>query len=306
MEDYGQKTSWLTWLLGGLTLVLLAGGIYYYNQNQDLTQQTDLAGQRADSLLSVKLQLEGDVRQLTDQLTSAKSTNTELAQQREEINRRLAAANTSLRDVQRKANGRVQTIGELNRTIGDLNGQRDSLNNQMNAMQGKIGWLTDSNTVLSGRTEQLGQEVTRLNTTLLTMVPRYLLRGDGFRVEAVKANQKETAKAKKVNTLSISFNVPAELDLTGSHEVFLSLTDEQRNPMMTTLRTITVNTPTANEVVPVQAVQAVEFVPGQQRISFQIKPDAALKPGLYRAAIYTKDRYLGAVEFRFRDSFWFF
>ena len=66
------------------------------------------------------------------------------------------------------------------------------------------------------------------------------------------------------------------------------------------------NLTTTNDVIPVHAVQVVDFGSGQQRITFQLSPDADLKPGVYRAAVYTKNVYLGSVEFRFRDSFWFF
>lgn len=306
MEDNEQKTSWLTWLLGGLSLVLLAGGIYVWNGNKALTRQNDLSERRADSLLSVRLQLETDLNKLNDELTTVKVDNTELNKRIEEASRRLKQNDASLRELRRGNAGRVQTIRELNRNLTNLTTQRDSLGNQMSAMQDKIGWLTDSSTAYQNRNEQLGQEVAQLNSTLLTMVPRTALTADGFRVEAVKANQKETAKAKKVAVLTISLNVPAEMNLTGQQDVYLSLTDEGHKAALPPLRTETVNLTTTNEVIPVHAVQAVEFVPGQQRITFRLDPDAHLKPGVYRAAVYTKNAYVGSVEFRFRDSFWFF
>jgi hypothetical protein len=133
-----------------------------------------------------------------------------------------------------------------------------------------------------------------------------MLTGDGFRVEAVKSNQKETAKAKKVDALTISLTVPAELALTGQQTVYLSLTNEERTTAMPPLRSETINLSTTNEVVPVHAMQTVSFGQTEQRIVFRIEPQAALKPGLYRASVYTRTAYLGSVEFRFRDSFWFF
>ncbi|MBC7571172.1 MAG: hypothetical protein H7319_15755, partial [Spirosoma sp.] len=56
----------------------------------------------------------------------------------------------------------------------------------------------------------------------------------------------------------------------------------------------------------VHASQAVNFGQNPQRISFTITPATNVKPGVYRASVYTKDRYLGATEFGLRDSFWFF
>lgn len=306
MEDYEQNTNWLAWVLGGLSLVLLAGGIYVWNGNKALTRQNDRTERRADSLLSVRLQLETDMGKPNEELATAKVDNTELNKRIEDANRRLTQNNASLSELRRGSAGRMLTIRELNRNLTDLTTQRDSLGNQMSAMGEKIGWLTDSSTVYQTRSAELGQEVAQLNSILLTMVPRTALTGDGFRVEAVKANRKETAKAKKVDALTISLNVPAGMNLTGRQDVYLSLTDEGRKAALPPLRTETVSLATTSEVIPVHAVQAVTFGPGQQRITFRLDPDADLKPGVYRAAVYTKNAYVGSVEFRFRDSFWFF
>ncbi len=309
MENDAQKISWLTWLPGGLSAVLLAGGIYFWNDNKALTRQSDLAERRADSLLSVRLQLETDMSQLKDQLATVKDNNTELNTRIDEANRQVARVESRsearLRELRRGNTGRLLTIRDLNQNVAALTTQRDSLGNQMTAMTDKIGWLTDSNTVYQTRSEQLDQQVSQLNSTLLTMVPRTALTGDNFRVEAVKGNDKTTAKAKKVNALTISLNVPAELKLSGQQDVYLSLTDEAGKAIIPPLRTETVNLTATNEVVPVHAVQSVNFGLGQQRIMFRFDPDSPFKPGLYRASVYTKNRYLGSVEFRFRDSFWF-
>ena len=310
MEDYRQKTSLLTWLLGGLSAVLLAGGIYYWNANQTLTIQHDRAERRADSLLSVRLQLETDFGKLNgrlnEQLALTSADNAQLNKRLEDANRRLAQTSENGRELRRGAAGREQIMRQQNQSLTRLAVVRDSLTNQMNAMRGKLGWLTDSSRVYQQRNEQLGRELAQLNTTLATMVPRSALTGDGSRVEAVKPNDKVTAKAKKVDALVISLNVPAELRLEGTREVYLSLTDERQQAMMIPLRTATVTLPDADDVVPVHAVQTVRFTKSPQRIAFRVEPTADVKPGTYRAAVYTKDTYLGTVEFQLRDSFWFF
>lgn len=306
MEDDERKTGWLTYLLGGLALVLLAGGIYLWNDNKALTRQHDRADQRADSMLSVRLQLENDVRKINQQLATAEVDNTELYKRVEEANRRLARNDARYRELRRANAGRTLTIEQLNRDVASLTTQRDSVGNQMEAMRGKINWLTDSNAVYQRRNEELDQEVSTLNETMRGMVPRSTLTGDGFRVEAVKKNRKETAKARKVKTLAVSLNVPAELGLSGQQEVYLSLLDEGRKAALPPVQTTTLTWPAGNETIQVHAVQSVNFGSAPQRITFRLTPDTALKPGLYRAAVYTKNNYLGAIEFRFRDSFLFF
>jgi len=84
-----------------------------------------------------------------------------------------------------------------------------------------------------------------------------------------------------------------------------SLTN-QMDAVVLKIDRLTVMVNGASESIPVHASKAVNFSQNPQRISFTISPDTKVKPGVYRASVYTKDRYLGATEFKLRDSFWFF
>lgn len=309
MEDNAQREKTWTGVLAGLMLLFLAGGIYFWVKTGDLTQKNDLTSQRADSLMSVKLQLEGDLKRIDAQLVAANEEKNYFDKRLDDINGELDARDRVVSQLRQQNQSRTRTIQVLNRDVAVLNIKRDSLQNQMAAITDKVNWLTDANTKLTTQNnelEPLRKHVTDLNATLLTMAPRAAITGDGFRVETLKGNQKETAKAKKVDKLLVSFSVPAELGLKGMEEVYLSLTDEQNNVMMTPLSTTNMMVAGANESIPVHATQSVDFSKNPQRIAFTITPDASVKPGLYRASVYTKDRYLGATEFKLRDSFWFF
>lgn len=190
--------------------------------------------------------------------------------------------------------------------LDSLARQRDSLTNQMEAMQDKIDWLMKANNLLISQNKELQKKVSTLNTTLATKVPRSVITGDAFLVEATKANRKATAKAKKIRSLTISFGLPADIDLEKTKEIYLSLTNEQHRAMIPSLRTATITLPDVNEIIPVHAAQTVDFNRKPQRISFGIDPGTNLRPGIYRASVYTKAAYLGSVEFRLRDSFLFF
>ena len=296
-------------VLAALMLLFLAGGIYYWVNNSKLIRQNDRSERRADSLLSVKLQLEGDIGTIKDQLDTKTTEKADLDKQLAEVNGQLAFRDRTLTQLRQTKIGNTRTIQQLNQDITKLNTTRDSLENQMAAVNTKVDHLTSENRQLATQNQEidpLKKQVADLNATLLTKVPRSSLTGDAFRVETIKGNEKETAKAKKVAKMMVSFSVPAEMNLTGSQEVYLSLTDEQHNAMMTPLSTNTITLPGANEAVPVHAVQTVDFGQNPQRISFSLDPAITVKPGLYRASVYTKDKYLGATEFRLRDSFWFF
>lgn len=307
MENNNAKT--ITAVLAGLMVLFLVGGIYYWNQSRSLTTQNDRIEQRADSLMSVKIRLEGDVQNLQDQLGAATTQQADLTRQLADVNGLLTARERTLDQLRRTKAGEQRTIRRLNADMASLTRDRDSLTNQMDAVVQKIDLLNEQNDQLNTQNNELAplrQQLAAMSEELKTKVSRQALTGDAFRVETRKKNDKETAKAKKVDEVTISLSVPAELGLTGTEEVYLSLTDEQHNAMMPALSTNTVMVGGASESIPVHASQAVNFGQNPQRISFTITPATNVKPGVYRASVYTKDRYLGATEFGLRDSFWFF
>ncbi|ADB40775.1 hypothetical protein [Spirosoma linguale] len=301
-----QRNNILTGVLITLTAFFVAFGIYHWQSTQTLAKENDLNEQRADSLLSAKLRLEGDVRSLESQLETATDENGWLNKRMLAVHEQVAARDRQLNGLRQRASGTGNTIRQLNQAVSSLTTRRDSLENQMEAVRDKINWLTDSNSLLLSQNKQLQQQVSTLNASLLTKVSESAVTGDAFLVVATKANRKETAKAKKVNTLTISLDIPAELRLEGVQDVYLSLTDNQQNALPEPLRALTVSLADVNEVIPVHAVQNVNFSRNPQRISFSLSPAKTLKPGSYRAAVFTKNAYLGAVTFQFRDSFLFF
>ena len=306
METTERNPSTLAWVLAALIGVGLAGGLYW-NNNRTLTHRYDQAEQRADSLLSVKFQLEGDNRDLKKQLETAADDKDYLNKRIDNLHGQLTQRDRVVNTLRQTSTGQSRTIRDLNQDVSRLSIVRDSLENQMVAMHDKINWQSQSNaSLLKQQKEEQQEQQNRMDARLLTMVPRSAITGDAFRVDISKSNKKVTAKAKKANTLTISLNIPSVLKLEGMQEVYLSLTDEQQKPMMPALHTTTVTLPDVNEVIPVHATQAVNFARNPQRIFFSLSPETAIKPGIYRAAVFTKDTYLGAVEFRLRDSFWFF
>lgn len=305
METTERNPTTLAWVLATLIGLGVAGGLYW-NNNRTLTNRYDQAEQRADSLLSVKLQLEGDIRELNSQLETATDDKAYLAKRLENVHDQLNQRNLVVTNLRQHEAGQTRTIQDINRQLNQLSIVRDSLENQMVAMHDKIKWQSQAYEQLRKQQNELQQKQIALESQILTSVPRSAVTGDTFLVEVSKPNKKVTAKAKKANTLTVSLNVPGVLKQEGMQEVYLSLTDEQQQPMMPALYTATVTLPDVNEVIPVHATQAVNFARNPQRISFTLHPEANVKPGIYRASVFTKDAYLGAVEFRLRDSFLFF
>lgn len=95
-----QKRPLLTSILAALTVLFLAVGIYYWRSNRKLIRENDANEQRADSLLSAKLRLEGDVRSLDRQLETATDENASLEKRITILHTQLNASDRKLGDFQ--------------------------------------------------------------------------------------------------------------------------------------------------------------------------------------------------------------
>jgi len=281
-----------TGVLTALLVLSTFGIIYYWDKSGDLALERNRAGQRADSLAAAKVRLEAGIRELESELESVKEDTDSLTERVTDINGLLSRREAALR--------RVQAVNAR------LAAYRDTAGTQLSGLQNDRDRLTGENQSLADQSNALREEVADLNEKLRGMVPRSAVTADAFRVEARKRNEQATAKAKKVHTLTVSFHVPAVLRTDGEQEVYLSLTNLEDNVPFTPLRTALLPGSSAGQTIPVHAVERVRFDQGLQRISFTLQPTDDLKPGTYRASVFTGETYLGAVEFPFRDSFWFF
>lgn len=305
-EPRQPKTNLPTTIVTSLLVLSLVTGIYFWKTSGQLTRQNNLNELRADSLLSAKFRLEGDIRSLESQLESNVDNSTSLDNRITELHHLLDQRNHEIQSLRRANVRRERNAQHHSRKSDTATSRTDSLEKQLEAISDKVDWLSENNSLLMQQNNDLQKQITTLNNTLATTVSHSSVTGDSFFVEAAKANQKETAKAKKVKTLTVSLHIPAELHLDGSQEVYLSLMDEQRAAVIPPLRTTTVSLATTNDVIPVHATQRINFDQNPQRISFIVRPGTTLKPGKYRASVFTKDQYLGSVDFQFRDSFLFF
>lgn len=293
MRQTERNLKIMTGVLAGFLLLTLAGTFYYWDRSRDLAREKERVEQKANSLL---LGQSRDIDNLNQKISAANTEKTSLTTQMDQLNQSLQQRNARLSALNANYRSAAST----------LNRYKDSLQLERSAWEGHTKKWTDENLSFASRNTALDNELTLLRDQMQKMVPESVLTVDGFRVRAVKQNNKETAKAKKVHTLMISFKVPAYFNISGSKEVYLSLTDFQGNSLLTPLRTVTVVTPNAEKLIPVHAVKEIDFNQKPQQAGFNLETEDEIKPGLYRASVYTKDRYLGAVEFQFRDSFWFF
>lgn len=290
MENTNKKLKIVTGVMATLLLLSVAGGMYYRDKSRDLAEEKDRIEQKANLLL---LGQSRDINNLNNRFETVQKENQSLTGKVKELNNLLNEKYAQLWELRSDNAAKIALL-------------RDTIRTQLSQMQGERGMLTDKNLSLTSQNSTLGNQIAALNEKMQTMVPRSALTADAFRAEAIKRNEKVTAKAKKVHTLTVSCNVPPALGLEGTKEVYLSITDLQGNILMTPLRTATITAPDIHKTIPVHAVKSIDFGKSQQRVAFTIESTEDIAPGIYQASVFTTDDYLGTVEFEFRDSFWFF
>ncbi len=283
-------------MMAGITLPLLViltvGTIYYWDKSNDLAREKNQMDAKANSLELTRNNLEKDNRHLGNRLDSAQKANQTLTVEVTEVNSLLSRKNARVSELQQR-NTLLQSEGS-------------SLQNQLEDVTRQFNRVSEEHQLAVTQNDELNHQVTVLNEQLQTMAPRKVLTADGFKVELLKRNDKLTAKAKKVDDLIISFNVPKEMGLQGIQEVFLTISDSQNNAFRPAERTEAIDAPGSNGMLPVHAAKTVDFSKNAQGITLSVEDIEKLKPGKYRAWAFTRHAYLGAVEFEVRDSFWFF
>ena len=289
--------------LGLLALLVLGGGIYFFDQSRKRTAERDRVALRADSLMAAKLTLERDTSQLGSQLRAARTDLGDLNARIETVNRELSRKSAQLARIGRQNTARAEEAAQLSADLERLTAQRDSMTTQLATLTTERQGLTDQNAQLTRRTDTLTREVVMLNERIRGMAPLSAVTADAFRVEVVKPNDKVTAKAKKADELAVSFTLPTALSGLGEQVVNVVLVPAQSQPSaLTEVKDLT----TGTLPIVVQTTKTVNFGQTPQAVTVQLEPTQRLEPGAYRVIAYAGNTYLGSAEFRLRDSFWFF
>ncbi len=306
MEWTGQNSKLFAGILALMLTASAIGGIYYWNKSGDLAEKNDREVLKADSLLSAKLDLERDKDRLSGELTSVNKDREAIQSKLVTTQKLLSQKNATLNKLRKESMHRQEDMAMLQQQITDLTSMKNNLQSEIERYSTeKNQWLSDRDK-FNNATLAFEHQINDLNLQLNGMVPKSALTADNFRVDVLKNNHKVTAKAKKAQSILVSFTLPAALTGEGSQEIYLSLTDSGKNPMEGVLRHLTLGKEALPKDIPIHAVQNADFGRNPQKIVFEFEPSETVKEGVYKADIYTANAYLGSVEFRLRNSFLFF
>ncbi|WP_435357722.1 coiled-coil domain-containing protein [Emticicia sp. SJ17W-69] len=299
-------------------LIIIASLVgVFYNKLEKVYFEKDLITLKADSLLAVKNELQNELAALTNRINVEKLTIQELEANLDSkiitIKSREVALQEALDKLAMLEN--VENIKNIkNKDIEHLKTQINELQSMKTTLEKSFVELKGSNLTLINNTKDLQVKILMLESQLreakneITKI-KYLASGDNFRIDVLKSNTAITTKAKKARTLRISMNIPSFLktETIVSKPVYLSIFDEKESTIAGWNELVIVKDEHNKGIkMEVHNSKIVDFNKNPQNVSFDFIVQDKLVPGLYSAKLYTTDSYLGTVEFRVRDSFWFF
>lgn len=288
-------------------LLLLLGwwGYSNYRAKADLIRANEIMTRELGELHELKSELEAEVDSLVQAYESAAAENEQLkgslAAARAEIRRKTEA----IRRVQAATSDEVAGLREqiaellevketLQQTIRQLEEENEQLRQEKERLTAEVRQKTQENEQLRHLNERMQEEINKLT--------RANFKASSFTVVLQQRNDKLTSKAARARRLRVNFevlDVPPEYQ--GVRPVYLVIMDDKGTPIRVAqpvLFSVRVN----GQVLEFEAVKAqeVDFGPNQRLSIVWNFERKTLKPGLYRAAVYTDIGLLGAAGFEVR------
>jgi chromosome segregation ATPase len=167
----GTTTKWIAGILTVLLGGALAGGIFYWDKSGSLVAEKDKMELKADSMLSVKLNLEREILNLSTQINDAVKDNKSLGGQIHTAKAKLKKTNALLHTFQKTNQSQTQDIAHLNQQLAQLEDVRNSLKDEFEALQNEKSTLANENKELKANNADLSQQVTQLTDQMKELVP---------------------------------------------------------------------------------------------------------------------------------------
>lgn len=287
-----------------VTLLLLASaaiGWVFWNKSQEYQKSLRQQEALVDSLTQVKMQLEQELDNLSQDYAALRTENESLqgqiAQSATIVEQKEIVIKQIKADASREVKALEKQIEDLKKIRAEYETIITLLREENRQLREENQRLTEENTQLQGRVEDIAKQLEEQ----IRKTQSAQFRATSFRVEVVRRADKLVTKARQARELLISFDlVDVPPVYQGPQKLYLVVTDDKGKPIPATnpIQT-TVYAPTGP--VEIQAQQAKQVVlETTQRMSFSYQLEERLKAGSYVAAIYCDKGLLGASSFRLR------
>lgn len=290
-----------------LAILLLATGVWGFlesNARKEAESLNDELFEKTSGLTALRDELSKEVDSLEQAYFTLSEENKMLKGTVEEVNEKVARAQRSLINERRANAGEINSLraelevlldvkNELEASIADLQSENETLKELAGALEKDLGQARKENEALANLNRAMEGEIQKL--TLANF------KASAFEVVLEQKNQKVTARSRKGKRLNVSFdltNVPEEYQ--GIRPIYLVVTDDKSTPIQVDNAKPVKIVINQQEIDLFVAKSREVSLAANQRINFSYELADKLKPGYYRASVYTDVGLLGASNFRLR------
>ncbi len=311
MENSNVRKSGITAvLLGGAFLVAAATGIYQYQNAGELKKEMSEVAVQNSALETKQTELQEEMTLLGEELRQKMAEAEASAKELEMLKNASKKSGVYSFKAKKKRQDLESELALKNDEIGSLQGQMNQLS-ETNASLHRdlevVPVLEAENEVLKSEIALWEQKYAVLEKDFMTLNKRYQkliydAPADNFKVEILSSKGRLTSKAKKAEMIKVSFLMPAYLQKVqaGKETLYLSLFDEKIEPLKGWLKEVTLSSEEGSIPVAVHAMIDVDYSKNPQVVNFTVNTNEKLSEGSYKGKVYSKDDYLGTVDFRLR------
>lgn len=313
MQNQSGNTDSQSWKVAtGILSLLFVGalifGLMFYNKYQTTVHKAADLGTQLDS---TRTQLEGELSSLNSSYSAQMALNDTLSvdlqtkiNEVEDLKIRIEKARKDLKSSQsnvKEIQGRLAQMEELKvsleKDIFGLKEENQALASSNQQLNTELSATKDEVNTLNKNVMALTQANEKLTGRLKTVAPAGF-RADNFTVSSANKQNKQTSKAKKIDEITVSFdlnNIPEEFQ--GSRDIYLVLTEFNGNPVAVVPgKEVTLKF--GDEPVHVRAADLEKVnLKARQSMVMSFEPTGDLTPGTYNLMVYADNGYLGSTGF---------
>lgn len=289
-----------------LLLLSAAMGYFFWQKSRNYVQESAKAEAEKVQLVASKSTIEkildslastyAEARTENETLRGKVTTTAALIQQKDAVIHQIRNNVTSdLQQLRNQVDTLSKTKIEYETIITALKTENESLKEENRRLTGEVTQLKGTATALADQLDALAKKLEEQ----IRKTQSATFKASSFRVTPSRRNDRLTARARRVRTIDVSFDladVPATFQ--GNQKIYMVITDEKGTPILSEGPVkITVHPPIGPIDITAQQVRTVALE-GVQRLSFNHKFDNRLKSGAYVVAIYCDQGLLGVSSFR--------
>ena len=286
--------------------LLYAGwwGLGQKNQKEALKSETEQLNSQIGDMETVKAKLEEEVSNLQNTYDLLVEENESLQGSLADAQKQLVRKDVAIRNANKKA---ASASNDLKSQIEALLATRDSLQSNITNLQEENIALKEKAGILEqdlSTAREENETLANLNRSMQAELDRLTLanfKASAFQVAVEQKNEKVTSKSRRARRINVTFDltdVPEEYQ--GVTPLYLAVTDDKGTPIQTA-NPLKKKITAGNQKIDIIAVEGKEVnIGASQRLAFNHELNEKLRPGFYRASVYTDFGLLGATSFRLR------